>query len=341
MWRVLILAPILLIFVEKQDKSPNAKVFDKVADSVVGIMARGSLGDYTGAGVIIDHEGENYIITSSTIIQDSTEKLRVWTRGPKRYDSEKEFQISKDAKPIKEVEIVGVSTKEEIAILKITKPRQILKPIKFADSDKCTVGEVVYAVGNAGMFTKSIIDNDEPTFQMGLLSGYYIIKESKQAATYKGYLFETTALFNPKMEGGPLVNTKGEMIGLLTPNYSPHRFVGHAIPVNGFKHRIKQIIEEYKRRITEIRTDAEGYLGLKVKEKDGKVIVDKVEKESPADKIGLRSGDWIVKIGDKEINKAAEFDEFVKGLKSGSIVKMTVDIDGLKQEIQITLVEKK
>jgi len=342
MLRALIFVPFLFTGYQDQEKSPHAKVYDKIVDSVVGIMARNALGDYTGTGVIISEDG--YILTSSTIVMKSTDKenLRVWVHGPKKYESSKEIKL-KDGVKIREVEIVGVSKDEEIAIIKIH-PKQKLKPIKFGNSGKIKVGEVVYAVGNAGAMIKTITDNDQATFQMGLLSGFYRLKETKQASSFKGYLFETTALFNPKMEGGPLVSTKGEMIGLLTPNYSPHRFVGHAIPVNVFKKRIKFIIEEYKKKksATEISNlNVKGYSGIQVKDKDGKVVISKVEKASPADKKGLMAGDTILKLGNKTIKSSKDFDEFIKDMKVGSILRIMLDIDGFKTQVQIKLIEKK
>ena len=343
MWRLLVVLPFVVGYPQdKKDdkKSPSAKVYDKVVDSVVGIMSRLPLGDASGTGVVIDEEG--YILTSSTIITEGTEKFRVWTHGPRRYDFEKEIEISKGVK-VKEVEIVGVSFEEEIAVVKINKPRQKLKAIKFADSGKAKVGDVVYALGNAGMMTKSIIDNDQATFQMGLLSGYYNIRDTKQSATYKGYMFETTALFNPKMEGGPLVNTQGEMIGMLTPNYSPHRFVGHAIPVNVFKKKIRLLIEEYKKRSTTSikNNEADGYSGMELADKNGKVVISKVDPDSPADRKGLRVGDVVLKIGGKDIKAASDFNDYMKGLKVGAVLRFVVEIDGQKEEIQFSLEEKK
>src|SRR6185295_15617177 len=212
-----------------QDKPPaddaHQAVYKKVVDSVVAVRAMATLGERSGSGVILSKEG--LILTSYATCPDGSTNIRVWVKGPRLYTAE----------------IVGTSKKEELTLLRI-KPRGELKPVELGESGKIRTGEVSYTIGNAA---NSIILDDQPSFNVGVVSAIYRLADERANSTYTGQVIETTAAVNVGMEGAPCLNADGKMVGVVTLNYSPHRFLGTAIPMD----EIRTSIERLKKGVSE------------------------------------------------------------------------------------------
>ena len=170
----------------------------------------------------------------------------------------------------------------------------------------------------------------------------YRLSKPRANADYVGPVIETTAAVNVGMEGAPCLDAKGQMVGLITLNYSPHRFLGVAIPVD----EIRQVIARLRKQATlaaaeDVAEAGAGHLGMTARLVDGKVVVDSVDKGGPADREGLQKGDVILKVGDGLVHTPEDVTARIKGLQAGSIVWITIDFEGQEERMKVMLEEKK
>jgi len=299
------------------DDAPRA-VYRKTADSVVAVRAMAPLGERSGSGVILSKDG--LLLTSYAACPDGATQIRVWVKGPRLYTAE----------------IVATSKKDELTLLRI-KPRGELSPIELGDSGSVRVGQVSYTLGNAA---NSIILDDQPSFNVGIVSAVYRLAEERANSTYTGPVIETTAAVNVGMEGAPCLNADGKMVGFVTLNYSPHRFLGTAIPID----EIRPVIERLRKGSAETPEAApagEGWLGLKVRAEAGRLLVESVDKDGPADIAGFGKGDAILAVGNTPVNSLRDFEDSLKALEAGSIVWIKGDFGGKVEVVKITLEKKK
>jgi S1-C subfamily serine protease len=302
----------------QQTDDAHRAVYRKTADSVVAVRAMAPLGERSGSGVILSKDG--LILTSYAGCPDGATNIRVWVKGPRLYTAE----------------IVGTSKKDELTLLRI-KPRGELKPVELGDSTALKPGEVSYTIGNAA---NSIILDDQPSFNVGVISALYRLADERANSTYTGPVIETTAAVNVGMEGAPCLNADGRMVGVVTLNYSPHRFLGTAIPVD----EIKGVIERLKKGSSEAAETAptgEGWIGLMVKAAGGKLVVEAVDKDGPGDLAGFGKGDVILQVGNDVVKTAAEFERRIREMEAGSIVWIKAELAGKVETVKVTLEKKK
>lgn len=299
----------------QDDDRAHIKIYEKTVPSVVAVRALAVLGERSGTGVILDEAG--YILTSYSIVPEDAEDIRVWLKGPR----------------LVKACVVKASKKDEITILKID-TKHPLKPIELhPDSSKVRIGEVSYTLGNA---YNSAINDDQPSFNVGIVSGFYNLKEARADAHYTGYVFETTAAVNWGLEGGPLLDAQGRMLGMITLNYSPSRWLGNAIPINVLRPRIEQLLREAK---TDARIAAEpegeGYLGLKVRQEGRHVVVEEVDARGPAAQMGIQKGDILKAVGGEPIASVQQWQTLTRDLKVGALIEITIVSGGLEDTVKL------
>lgn len=299
------------------DEGPR-EVYRKTVESVVAVRALAPLGERSGSGVILSKDG--LVLTSYAACPDGATQIRVWVKGPRLYTAE----------------IVATSKKDELTLLRI-KPRGDLKPIELGDSHSVRTGQISYTIGNAA---NSIILDDQPSLNVGIISAVYRLADERANSTYTGPVLETTAAVNVGMEGAPCLNADGKMVGFVTLNYSPHRFLGTAIPID----EIRPVLERLRKPPADTAETApagQGWLGLKLKVEGGKVLVDAVDKDGPADIAGFGKGDAILAVGNTPIASIKDVDDIIKGLEAGSIVWIKGDFAGKVEVVKVTLEKKK
>ena len=268
----------------------------------------------TGSGVIISPDG--YIITNYHVIENSTEVI-VTTNDNKEY----------------EAEIIGIDEVYDIAVLKINSDLN-LDYVFFGDSDSTLVGEWVLAVGNPY--------NLNSTVTAGIISS-----KSRDLNEYdqKNQSFiQTDAAVNFGNSGGPLVNTKGELIGIntliqsMTGGYVGYSF---AVPSN----TVRKIFED----ILEYGDVQKGLLGvrgvalnspyskqLNINETEG-FYIDEIESGYGADLAGLTRGDIIKSIDGFKINRFSDLSGYLSSKRPGDKVKVKFVRDGKLETAEITL----
>src|SRR5688572_4649244 len=190
----------------------------KVAPKIVQVRGESQ----TGTGVVIRSDG--IILTSPTACGMGTSKARVILPGNQRL----------------EAKVIGRRNDLELCLLKID--AKDLPVMEFADSSKAKIGQVAYAFGDVW---ESIPVDDQVAMSLGIVSGLYDVTETQANSIYTGPVIETSAAVNQNLDGGPLVDADGKMLGLITLNYHPAKFTGIAIPIHVLKPEIEQMIKDF------------------------------------------------------------------------------------------------
>lgn len=268
-------------------------------DSVVGITTTTIMRDIfnrqygaqaMGSGFIVDENG--YIMTNDHVISSLTS--RTGYSSDRGYADEVTV-VFNDGTQLP-AEILWSDSNLDLAILKVN-PDRPLKVVKLGDSDKLIIGEQAIAIGNPfalefhGTVTAGYISGLERTV-------------SGQGGEMQN-LIQTDASINQGNSGGPLLNSKGEVIGINTLKISSGEGLGFSIPINVAKPIIEQVVEtgSYERVILGIKganlVDYEKMFGVDLTPDSG-IIIAEVTPGSPAEKAGLRSNDIITKIDGEE-----------------------------------------
>ncbi|HDN67560.1 MAG TPA: Do family serine endopeptidase [Firmicutes bacterium] len=235
-------------------------------------------------------------------------------------------------------EVVGTDPETDVALIKLKTEEQIPEReiAKLGDSDKIEVGDWVVAVGNPfGL---------ERTASQGIVSakGRSGLSIAGGEISYQDFI-QTDAAINPGNSGGPLVNLRGEVIGIntaITGNVQGQNF-GFAIPINIARNVMEQLRAKGKvvrgflgilpQEITPDLAEAKGLSST-----EG-VLVAKVDSGTPAEKGGLKVGDVIIRFAGKKIKNVKQFRMLVANHTPGEKVKMTVIRDGKQKELTFTL----
>jgi S1-C subfamily serine protease len=162
----------------------------------------------------------------------------------------------------------------------------------------------------------------------------------------EGYLIQTDAAINPGNSGGPLVNLKGEVIGINEAILSNAQNIGFAIPINLLQDNLDALIKDGKIThptsttpwlgiyMQDVNADMTSYFNLPF---NNGVYVGRVVKDSPADKAGLLPHDIITQLNRKEISSGQELSDQIKNLKIGDQVSLLVWRDGNFKKIDVVL----
>jgi serine protease Do len=214
--------------------------------------------------------------------------------------------------------VVGSDERTDIALLKINSSQK-LKPVYLGDSDKVQVGDWAIAIGNPFGLDR--------TFTTGVVSAI----GRRDVDFMGGSHIQTDASINPGNSGGPLINIYGEVIGINRMIYSQtggYMGIGFAIPINTARSVLEQLKLHKKIKrgfigvsIAQITEEYAQELGLKTNEG---AFVGEVIQGSPAERSGVRVGDIILKINDKEIATYKDLLKIVGETSVGQTLKLTV-----------------
>lgn len=264
-----------------------------------------------GSGVIVSADG--YVLTNNHVVRGA-EKVTVKTVDDESY----------------EAKIVGGDPKSDIALLKIDADN--LPAARLADSDQAHVGDWVIAIG--GPFGL------ENTVTAGIISATG--RNTVGIADYENFI-QTDAAINPGNSGGPLVNLRGEVVGINTAIASRNggnSGVGFAIPIN----MAQQIMGSLRKHG---RVDR-GYLGAVIQNlsKDlaasfgfegSGVLIGDVADDGPAQKAGLKAGDIVTKLNSKPTSNPSQFRNSIAATAPSTMVRLEVFRDGKTATIRVKI----
>ncbi len=246
-----------------------------------------------GSGFVINDDG--YILTNDHVVANA---------------SEVEVQFNDDGKSVIPAKILGTDKKTDVALLKV-KPGKYLKPLHLGDSDATRVGETVVAIGNpfglSHTVTAGIISAKNRTIGQGPFDNF----------------IQTDASINFGNSGGPLFNAHGDVIGINAAISARGQGLGFAIPINQAKRLVPELAKYGRIK--------RGWLGALLITTPYGLVVDGVVLRSPADKAGLKSGDFIVSVDGQKTKELFDAEKALGEKKPGD--KTTIQI---RRENQLT-----
>jgi serine protease Do len=269
----------------------------------------------TGSGFILSADG--YIATNAHVVDDATEVTV-------RLSDRREYKAK----------VIGSDKRSDIALLKIE--AKDLPKVTIGDPDKLKVGEWVVAIGKPfGL---------ENTMTAGIVSAKGRDLPQENLVPF----IQTDVAINPGNSGGPLFNMRGEVVGINSLIYSrTGGFMGlaFAVPIDIAMNTVKQLQE--KGRVTrgrigvqiqEVTKEAADAFGMK---QAAGALVNSVEKDGPAAKAGVESGDIIVKADNREVRTSNDLPRIITAVRPGSKIVLTVWRKGATKEIAVTVAEMK
>jgi serine protease Do len=276
-----------------------------------------------GSGFVFDEEGR--IITNHHVIRDADEIIVVLETD----EGEVEF----------EAEVVGADPRTDIAIIRINPPKSGLTVVPLGDSERCRVGDWVMAIGTP-------FGQLQGTVTAGIISAKGRSDLNIMGSDPNGYqnYIQTDASINFGNSGGPLVNMKGEAIGINTAINPSGQGIGFAIPINMAKDIMGQLIAEGRVRygfigITLQEVDQDLAEGLEI-DIDHGVLVQSVLDGYPAAAAGIEKKDVIVEFGGETVRDASKFRLMVARTPIGETVPIVVWRGGKTKKLEITIGER-
>jgi len=251
-----------------------------------------------GSGVIIDPKG--YILTNAHVVGEHPEELTVFFKDGKELDGTVLWQDSLLDLAVVKVEASGLPAAE------------------LGDSDRLIVGEISIAIGNPlGM-------RFERTVTQGIVSGLNRSIMVEQGSVMED-LIQTDAAINPGNSGGPLINGRGQVIGINTVKASAEG-LGFAIPINITKPIIRKLIDTGEfiptyMGITPLDSEMLGYYAINVEIQKG-IYIYNIMKGAPAASAGLQAGDVITHINGTEVNTLIKFKSVLYSLNPGDTISV-------------------
>jgi len=269
-----------------------------------------------GSGIIISSDG--YILTNNHVVADA-DKLDVTLIDGRTFKAE----------------TIGTDPLTELALIKVD--AKDLAPAKLGDSDLAEIGDWVLAIGNPfGL---------ENTVTQGIISAKG--RSNTSVAKFSDFI-QTTAFINPGNSGGPLVNLKGEVIGIntwiFTGGGTGFIGIGFAVPIDMAKYVIDSLTEEGKVTrgwlgvvIQELTPDLAESFGLK--DTRG-VLLGDVVVDGPADKAGLKGGDVIVAYKGQQTERPSELQRKIAETKPDTKVNINAVRDGKTINFSVKIAER-
>lgn len=302
----------------------DTKSFTKVEQPVVNIFGIPAFRSQivpqqgSGSGVLIDNSG--LVLTNEHVIHGATE-ITVTFQNDESYSA-----FVKGADPISDIALLQIKFND--------KDNSDMQPAILGDSDKLRIGEPVIAVGSPYHFQQSV------TYGVISARGRNLSDQSKDFQD----LLQTDAAINPGNSGGPLVNLKGEVIGINTAIIPYAQGIGFSIPINTVKNIVSQLLENGK----VIRP----YIGISIQDLNrhlaeylrydgilkGAVVIG-IAKGSPADDADLRPKDIILKADGKDLSSSEELRKIIRNSKPGDVISLEIWRNGKNMSIAVTTAE--
>src|SRR4051812_33870073 len=273
----------------------------------------------SGTGFVVDKNG--YLITNYHVV-DKADRIKVKIAG-----EDQEYRAK----------VIGFDTETDLAVLKVD-TKATLVPVQIGNSESVQVGDWVIAIGSPfGL---------QATVTAGIVSAERTSRDLPGASNFQNFL-QTDAAINPGNSGGPLLNVRGEVIGvntMIATHSGSYEGIGFALPSNTAVNVYNEIIRigRVVRGSIGIRwtrntnsSDTLRAFGL-----DHGVLIDAVAPDGPAGKAGIRADDVIVGLNKHPIRDGEELTTKVAEMPIGSSSLFTVDRNGKQMEFKVDVGER-
>lgn len=307
-------------FDTKSEALSATEAYNKVAPAAVVVSTKSVTQGYfmqtqevegIGSGFIINEEG--YILTNYHVVKGA-----------------QEISVTLSNDVTTTAQIVNYDENQDVAMIKITDESvKIPATVELGDSDSLQPGEEVIAIGTP------LSTELSSTVTKGIISA-----TSRSVAVESGVtmnLIQTDAAINAGNSGGPLVNTKGEVVGINSSKISGEAVegIGFSIPINDIKDKIESLSKPILNLGISVRTIDEA-LSKQLNMEQGLYVVE-VTEFSSAEKAGLKAGDIIVKADGNRITTFDEFKAVKNGKEEGDEISLEVIRNGQSKTINVKL----
>lgn len=315
-----------------QEKSKSiADMIEIVTKSVCGISKLSNVGGSIlsaaseselglGTGIIVSSNG--YILSNCHVTGERYSTCYVTIEDKNTYTGT----------------VVWADTELDLSIIKINATN--LTFANIGESKNVRVGEMVYAIGNpVGLEFRRTVTS-------GIISALNrtVKLQENEKDIYMSDLIQTDATINPGNSGGPLINTDGEVIGVNSVKITSAEGIGFAVPIDVVKPVIERFIkngrfDEANLGLFVYDESISKYLNLKNRFSSG-IYIAEIIKLGPADGKGLKKGDIITKIDEKNLYTINDLREYIYTKKPGDKVNLSVNMGKYAKDIEITLGKK-
>jgi putative serine protease PepD len=296
--------------VNSSDLSVN-EIYRRARDGVVEITVTSQQGfggssQAQGSGFVYDTAG--HIVTNQHVADGAT-SIRVRFANGKTYSAT----------------VVGTDASTDLAVLKVNAPRSVLKPLALGDSTQLEVGDGVVAIGSPfGL---------EETVTTGIVSALHRQMTSPNNFTIADSI-QTDAAINHGNSGGPLLNLRGQVIGVnaqIESDSGGNDGVGFAIP----SHTVRSVVSQ----ILATGTAKHAYLGVALSDSASPpgAQIDQVTAGTPADDGGLQDGDVVTAVGGRAISSGDALRAAVEARSPGDKLDLTITRNGSTKQVTVKL----
>ncbi|MCR4419378.1 MAG: trypsin-like peptidase domain-containing protein [Clostridia bacterium] len=306
-------------------QSPAVTIAERVGPTVVGVTNLKGYDLYrrpvvvSGSGTVIDGQ-KGYIVTNYHVVE-GFRGLLITVDGGREY----------------EARLVGGDPQTDLAVLQARAPG--LRSATLGDSGRLRVGEMVAAVGNplGRQFARSVT--------VGVVSALDrdISVESRPGEEITLRVIQTDAAINPGNSGGPLVNARGEVIGITSVKIAAPAVegMGFAIPINDARPVIGRLIRDGKVRRVSLGLSCTAVSSGVAKWYDLErgLMIKGVLPEGPADRAGLRPGDVIVSVEGRPVWRPGDLEEVLAAKEAGQRIRVRVARGGRQEEVTLEVSE--
>lgn len=318
----------------------TVQVYRQAAPAVANIITRAVEYDFfenavpvegAGSGFVIDPRG--YVLTNNHVVEGA-ESIEVTLGNRSRYPAK----------------LVGTDPRSDIALVKIDPKETTLTALPLGDSDSLQVGQKVFAIGNPFGFSS--------TLTTGVVSALGRTVQTSET-TAIDQAIQTDAAINRGNSGGPLLNSRGEVIGINSAIYTPSGTtagIGFAIPINTAKSVAQDLIKEGRVRraslgVSTIALWPELADALALPVQEG-LLIQRTVARSPAASAGLRGGDRaviaglrriiiggdvIVALDGQEVASVLDFNLTMNRKRPGDQLRVTIYRGSRKTDLSVTL----
>jgi serine protease Do len=267
-----------------------------------------------GSGFIVSADG--LVLTNKHVVSDNKAKYTIFTNEGKKYNAN----------------VLALDPMQDLAIIKIENSGEIFNPVVLGDSDSIQIGQTAIAIGNAlGRFSNTV--------SVGVISGLgrTISASSKTGETYETLenIIQTDAAINEGNSGGPLLNLKGEVIGINVAIAEDAQDISFALPINLAKKSIEQVVKNNKivypflgvrytlvdESLKEKNNLTVNYGALILKGNNGEKAV---TADSAAEKAGIKEGDIILEINEEKITTKNPLSVIIVKYNPGEEIKLKI-----------------
>jgi S1-C subfamily serine protease len=293
-------------------------------DDFFSQMPREELQRGQGSGFIVDNSG---VVLTNAHVVDQADRVTVTLKDGRQFDGQ----------------VKGADEVTDLAVVQINAQNTTLPVARLGNSDTLQVGDWAIAVGNP-----LGLDN---TVTLGIISTLGRSSSEVGIPDKRLEFIQTDAAINPGNSGGPLVNDRGEVIGINTAIRADATGIGFAIPINKAKSIEAELLETGKvshpflgvQMVTLTpdmarQNNADPNATLQLPETSG-VLVVRIVPQSPAEAAGLRRGDVITKIDGQTIANAGQLQEMVDKSRVGQVLQLTIIRSGSTQQIGVKTAE--